>query len=88
MPRPNKRSRTFRRIYVKTPSGKNVLLYKRRKPKLAHCPNCGKILHGIPKELPYKMRNLSKSQKRPERIFGGTLCAYCTRRELIRRIRK
>ncbi len=88
MPRPNKRSRTFRRVYIKTPSGKNVLSYRRRKPKLAHCANCKKILHGIPKELPYKMRNFSKSQKRPERIFGGTLCSSCTKRELIRRIRK
>ena len=88
MPRPNKRSRTFRRGYVKSPSGTNKILYKRRKPKAPHCANCGKILHGIPIELPYKMRNFSRSQKRPERIFGGTLCAACTKRELINRVRK
>jgi len=88
MPRINKRSRTFRRVYVKTISGKNVLHYKRRKPKIAHCANCGKVLHGIPRELPYKMRNMPKSQKRPERIFGGTLCPACTKYELIKRIRR
>jgi large subunit ribosomal protein L34e len=88
MPRLNKRSRTFRRIYVKTPSGKNVISYRRRKPSKSHCANCGKLLQGIPRELPYKMKNMPKSQKRPERIFGGKLCSNCTKRELIRRIRK
>lgn len=88
MPRPNRRSRTFRRVYLKTPSGKNKILYKRRKPKFAHCSNCGVILHGIPHELPYKMRNMSKSQKRPERIFGGNLCSNCVKREIIKRVRK
>lgn len=88
MPRPNKRSRTFRRVYVRTPSGRNVIHYKRRKPKLAHCADCSGILHGTKRELPYQMRNLPKSQKRPERIFGGTLCLACVKRELIRRARK
>ncbi len=88
MPRPNKRSRTFRRVYVKTPSGRNTLHYKRRKPKLAHCANCGGILSGVPSELPYKIRNMSKSQKRPQRMFGGMLCGNCTKREIINRVRK
>lgn len=88
MPRLNKKSRTFRRVYLRTPSGKNVLHYKRRKPKIAHCANCGKVLHGIPRELPYKMRNFPKSQKRPERIFAGKLCANCTKHEIIKRVRK
>ena len=88
MPRPNRRSRTFRRVYVKTPSGNNKILYKRRKPKAAHCANCGNILHGIPHELPFKMKNIPISQKRPERIFGGNLCSKCTKREIIRMVRK
>lgn len=88
MPRPNKRSRTFRRIYVKSPSGNNKLLYKRKKPKRAHCANCGKLLTGVPSELPYKIMNMAKSQKRPERMFGGTLCPSCVKREIINRIRK
>lgn len=88
MPRPNRRSRTFRRVYIKTPSGKNVIQYKRRKPKNAHCANCGGLLGGIPRELPYKMQNLPKSQKRPERIFGGVLCSACAKREIIKRVRK
>jgi len=88
MPRPNKRSRTFRRVYIKTPSGKNVVSYRRRKPKSAHCSNCGKILHGISRELPYKMKNMPKSQKRPQRIYGGTLCHNCVKMEIIKRVRK
>ncbi|AJF62558.1 MAG: 50S ribosomal protein L34e [archaeon GW2011_AR20] len=88
MPRPNKRSRTFRRVYVKTPSGENLIHYKRRKPKAAHCANCGEVLHGISRELPYKMKSMPKSQKRPERIFGGNLCSNCTKREIIERTRQ
>ncbi len=88
MPRPNKRSRTFRRVYVRTPGGRTVLHYKRRKPKAPHCANCSKVLHGIPHELPFKMSNIPKSQKRPERIFGGVLCSACTKREIISRVRK
>jgi large subunit ribosomal protein L34e len=88
MPKPNKRSRTFRRIYIKTPSKRNIISYRRKKPKLAHCSNCNKPLQGVPRALPFKMRNMPKSQKRPERIFGGTLCPKCAKRELIRRVRK
>lgn len=88
MPRPNKRSRTFRRVYVRTPRGKVKLTYRRRKPKHARCANCGNILHGTPRELPYKMGNLPKSSKHPKRIYAGYLCAKCTKRELINKFRK
>ncbi len=79
MPRPQYRSRTFRRVYVKTPGGVVHLHYRRRKPGKAICSRCRKQLAGVPRELPLKMQNLSKSSKRPERPYGGVLCSACTR---------
>ena len=88
MPQPNKRSRSLRRVYIKTPGGKNKILYKIRKPKQAHCANCGIMLHGVPHNVSSIIRNLSKSKKHPKRIFGGNLCYNCSKLELINRIRK
>lgn len=79
MVRRSLRSRSFRRIKVKTPGGRVVIHYRRKKPKIAHCANCGAILKGVPRERPFKMQNMPKTKKRPERPFGGTLCSKCTR---------
>ena len=81
------RSRTFRRVFVKTPGGKTVLHYRRRKPGKAHCATCGKVLLGVPRELSRKMANLPKSSKRPERPYGGKLCSACTRQVLKEKAR-
>lgn len=87
MPRPSKRSRTFRRVFRRITKGVK-LVYEKRKPKKAHCGKCGIVLQGVPRERPYKMMNMPKSQKRPERMFGGTLCSKCSKREIIKRVRK
>lgn len=79
MPRGMYRSRTFRRVFVKTPGGRTVLRYRRRKPSKAQCAGCGKVLLGVPREHPSKMKNMPKTAKRPERPYGGVLCSACTR---------
>lgn len=76
------KSRTLRRVFRKTPGGANVLHYKKRKPAHAKCGTCKAILNGVPRERPYKMQNMSKSEKRPDRPFGGNLCSSCTREKL------
>lgn len=79
MPRGNKRSRTLRRIYVKTPGARTVIHYRPRKPSKAHCAHCGVQLAGVPREFVSVMKNLPKTAKRPERPYGGMLCSACTR---------
>ena len=81
------KSRTFRRVHVKVPGGDTVLHYRRRKPSKAHCATCGKVLPGVPRELPRVMANLPKSSKRPERPYGGKLCSACTRQLLQQQAR-
>ncbi|MBI2575929.1 50S ribosomal protein L34e, partial [Candidatus Woesearchaeota archaeon] len=49
---PRLRSRTFRRLRKKTPGGRTVTHYTKRKPKQAHCSSCGGKLHGIPRLFP------------------------------------
>ena len=84
----NKRSRKLRRIHVRTPKGISKLVYKRKKPSQPKCFMCKRPLHGIKRLIPSKIRKLSKSKRRPERIFGGVLCSSCTKRILINKIRK
>ena len=77
------KSRKLRRIHVTTPGTRRVIHYEKRKPKIAHCANCGAMLKGVPRQRPNKMRNMPKTRKRPERPFGGVLCSRCTRMKII-----
>ena len=88
MPAPRLRSRSLRRLYRRVPGGRTNIHYKRKKPKSAKCANCGAVLKGVPRELPYKMRGMAKTKKRPERPFGGVLCSRCMRLEIIKRVRQ
>ncbi|MBN1157254.1 50S ribosomal protein L34e [Candidatus Woesearchaeota archaeon] len=82
------KSRTLRRKKVKTPGGRLTTHYLKRKPKKAHCAECGVVLSGVPRERPYIMRNLGKTKKRPERPFGGMLCSKCSRDLIKKQARK
>jgi len=81
--RPSKqKSRTFRRIPTKIGGNKVVMHYKRRKPSMARCGNCGVVLKGVARELPTKMKNMARTKKRPTRAFGGVLCSKCTKEKI------
>jgi len=82
MVRPMYRSRTFRRVFKKT-SGRVSLHYIKRKPAKAKCAECGSVLQGVPRAFPYKIKLMSKTKKRPERMYGGYLCGKCTKKSII-----
>lgn len=88
MPAPRLRSRSLRRIFRKSPGGRTKLHFKKRKPKAAKCSTCGDMLKGVPRELPFKMRNMARTKKRPERPYGGVLCSKCMRQEIINKVRQ
>lgn len=88
MPAPKQRSRSLRKIFTKVPGGAVKVHFKKRKPKIAKCGNCGAVLKGIPRELPFKMRSMAKTKKRPERPYGGVLCSRCMRLVTINRARQ
>lgn len=77
------KSRSLRRVKVKTPSGKVVVHYRKRAPSPAKCANCSAILKGVPKARPADLKKLPKTARRPERPYGGVLCSRCSRRKII-----
>jgi len=82
MPTPAQRSRSFRKKKVNTPSGKAMIHYLKKKPGPARCAVCKLPLHGVPSDLPARIRKLSKTKKRPSRPYGGNLCPACTRQAI------
>ncbi|MEM2077689.1 MAG: 50S ribosomal protein L34e [Thermosphaera sp.] len=87
MPRPMLRSRSWRRTSIRTPSGRVVVHYEKRRPGVAKCSVCGKPLNGVPSLRPSGMAKLAKTEKRPERMFGGTVCPECLARGLREAVR-
>ena len=81
------KSRTFRRVKKRTPKGV-VTHYIKKRPKKARCGGCGTVLHAIKHKTPKALNKLPKSQKRPERPFGGALCSRCARADIKARARK
>ncbi len=83
-----RRTRKLRRIYVRTPGGRTVVHYKEMRKSRQHCSSCGSVLHGVKAVHPHVLRAMPKSQKRPERPYGGVLCSQCMRREIIQKARQ
>ena len=76
------KSRTFKRKKVKTPGNRVVLHFEKRSPKKAKCALCKKELHGIPRLVPTKFKNLPKTKKTVSRPYGGFLCSSCSRKKI------
>ncbi|RME53090.1 50S ribosomal protein L34e [Candidatus Woesearchaeota archaeon] len=87
MPQGQLKSKTFKKKQVRTPGGRLATHYRKPKPKQAACSACGRVLHGIPRLRPKDARNTPKTKKRPERPYGGVLCAACSRTEMIAKAR-
>ncbi|MDT7900461.1 MAG: 50S ribosomal protein L34e [Acidianus sp.] len=74
MPKPQFRSRSYRKLHIRTPSGESKLHFERRKNKLAHCAICGNPLNAVKTN---KVYSFSLTEKRPERPFSGYMCHRC-----------
>jgi large subunit ribosomal protein L34e len=79
------RSRSIKKIRVRTPGKRTVIHFERKKPSVAKCAICKKPLYGVPRANPSGMRKLPKSSRRPERPYGGNLCSKCMR-SLLKKI--
>jgi large subunit ribosomal protein L34e len=74
-------------VVRKTPGGRIVTHFRRKKVGVARCANCKKPLMGVPRLRPGKLSKLSKTKKRPTRPYGGYLCSSCMRLEIKRKVR-
>lgn len=84
---PRLRSTSAKAQHRRTPRGRVSVFYRPKKPAAAHCAICGMKLQGVPRGSPSQMAKLSKTEKRPERVFGGVLCHACVEDLLKERIR-
>ncbi|ODS37392.1 hypothetical protein BEH94_04535 [Candidatus Altiarchaeales archaeon WOR_SM1_SCG] len=71
------RSRSKKRRSVRTPGGKAIIHYGKKKPKKHHCGRCRKELTGVPNAVPSKIRKMRKTERIPERPYAGVLCGEC-----------
>ena len=82
------KSKTLRKVFRRTPGAQTVVHRRKRKPSKAHCAGCGNVLPGVASERNYKMKNMPKTKKRPERPFAGKLCSRCMRAKIKENIKK
>jgi len=86
MPEGKLKSRSSRRVFVKTPGKENKVHYRTRKSSKKECSECGAQLHGIPHLIDSKFKNLPKTKKRPQRPYAGKLCSKCMRKKIIEKV--
>lgn len=85
MPAPRNRQATYRNRA--SPSGRKVLKKKQEKQAKARCAICKKLLGGVPNLAHAQLGKLAKTQKRPERAFGGVLCHACVAQVIKDKVR-
>lgn len=73
---------------VKLPSQRVVLRKVKKKVGFPKCAVCKNPLHGVKRLRRSKLRKLAKTEKRPERPYGGYLCSKCMREIMKERARK
>lgn len=70
-----------------TPGGRQSVVYKLKKHSPALCGLCGSKLHAVPRRAPPELTKLAKTERRPQRLFGGILCSRCSERILKEAVR-
>ena len=80
------KSRTLRRVFVKT-STRIVKHYTKKMPRKARSSD-GAILHGVPRGNAVDISRLSKTQRRPQRPYGGNLSSKAMRALIVRKVRE
>ena len=83
MVEPSKRTRSVKKKRIRTPGGRNVTHFKRKKASKPVCGLCEKQLCGVASGTATKMKNTAKTKKIPSKPYAGVLCTICLDR-LIR----
>ena len=68
----------------KTPGGKLVYLYTKKRGSVPKCGDCKINLQGLPAVRPRKLKQLSKPKKTVSRAYGGSCCGKCVRERIVR----
>ena len=87
MPAGKHKSKTLRKVFVKTPGNRTTTHFRTKKPAKATCPVYGTVLPGVANERPTEMQNMPKTHKRPERPYGGILSSKAMREKMREKAR-
>ena len=80
---PKRSERTMKKKKVRPISGKAKTIFVKGKTGKHKCALCKGILHGTPHgKVSSEVRKMSKSERRPDVLFAGTLCNKC-RKEAV-----
>ena len=69
---------------VKTPGGKLVAQYIKKRAKGPMCGDCGTRLPGIASLRPKEYKQITKSKRTVARAYGGSRCAGCVKMRIVR----
>ncbi|NOZ59060.1 MAG: 50S ribosomal protein L34e [Euryarchaeota archaeon] len=86
--KPSRRSRSLKRVAKRTPGGRLVFHFRKKRPGYAKCAICKRELHGLPRGRSSEVRRLPRSRRRVSRPYGGYLCSSCMRAEIKRLVRE
>nr|ABG21822.1 60S ribosomal protein L34-like protein [Schistosoma mansoni] len=73
-----------KRKKVKTPGGKVVYIYVKKRGTFPKCGDCKSKLFGIKPSRPRERTSMSKRLKTVNRPYGGSRCHTCVRNRIIR----
>ena len=82
MPRRALRTRSRRRVKVRTPGSRVVEHYRKGTASRPVCAACGRRILGVAKGRQAHLSKIPRSQKRVSRTYGGVLCPTCLRERL------
>jgi large subunit ribosomal protein L34e len=71
------RTRSRKKMKVRTPGGRTVTHFKSERAGRAQCGRCGVQLAGVATGSSTEMTGMASSLKAPDRPFGGALCPKC-----------
>ena len=72
------KSNTYAEKNVSTVTGTKTQ-YNKRNPGQAICPETKQKLHGVPQGRAVDLKRMTKSQRRPDRPYGGVLSGEAMR---------
>merc|ERR1711915_1111738 len=73
-----------KRKKVKTPGGRIVYIYVKKRGSIPKCGDCKVQLPGIKPSRPMQRTRMSKRLKTVNRTYGGSRCHKCVRERIMR----
>merc|ERR1712050_755564 len=77
-------TRSNRRKVTRTPGGRLVFQYLKKRPALPKCPMTGLKLKGVKPTRPSERPRLSRRHKKVFRTYGGVLSHKAVREKIVR----